>query len=127
MKYIQERFIMKNMNSCIFTGNVVKDPELKYTNSGKAVCRLTIAVNGYKENEVCFPNLEAWEKKAEFISNYIKKGNKVIVNCSYKINKYEQEGKQLNWHYFVVNEIEFAQKKNESNTTTENFPDDIPF
>ena len=55
---------MANMNQCNFTGNLVAEPDMKYTPNGKAVVKFKMAVNGFKEGDTSFINIECWDKTA---------------------------------------------------------------
>lgn len=74
---------MRNMNTVILIGNLVKDPEMKTTDSGISVCKFTLAVNRpYKkegETEADFFNIVAWRGVADNVGKYLKKGNKAGV------------------------------------------------
>lgn len=69
----------------VISGNVTRDPELRYTPSGQAVCSFGVATNrsikkGEQwENIATFHNVVQWGKQAEFTSNNLKKGGKVTV------------------------------------------------
>ena len=76
----------RSLNKVMLIGNVVKDPELRYTPQGTAVCTFTVAVNrewkdstGQKKTEATFIRAIAWSKLAEIISQYMIKGGKVYV------------------------------------------------
>jgi single-strand DNA-binding protein len=67
-------------------GNSVKEPELKYTPSGTAVCNITVATNrewkdntGQMKQEATFTRVVAWGKLGEIISQYLRKGGKVYI------------------------------------------------
>jgi single-strand DNA-binding protein len=74
-----------SINMAIITGNVTRDPELRYTPSGSAVCSFGVATNhsikrGEQwENVPTFHNVVVWGKQAEYISNNVKKGVKVSL------------------------------------------------
>ena len=74
-----------SINMAFLTGNVTRDPELKYTPSGSAVCSLGVATNhSMKKGEEwvdvpCFHNVIVWGKQGEFIANSVRKGVKVSV------------------------------------------------
>ncbi len=79
---------MKSVNICIFLGNVTRDPEIKYTPKGVAVAQVGMALNetwkddqGRKHEKVSFIDLEAWNKPAEVIGEYVKKGDLLHVEC----------------------------------------------
>jgi single-strand DNA-binding protein len=99
------------MNSVNIIGNLTKDPELKYTTDGKAVCTCNIAVNGYKKDDVDFIPIKAWEKKAEFIANYLKKGSKVGITGRISVRPYEKDGKNLTFTEVIIENIQALDKK----------------
>ena len=67
------------MNYVSLLGRLTRDPEVTYTQSGKAFTRFSIAVSRGTSNrdEVDFINCVAWEKRAETISQYFKKGSRM--------------------------------------------------
>jgi single-strand DNA-binding protein len=74
------------MNIAIVKGNLTRDPELKYTPKGTAVCSLSIAVNevwnddqGQKREKVHFFDVTAWGKRAETVNQYFHKGKPILV------------------------------------------------
>jgi single-strand DNA-binding protein len=71
------------MNKVILIGNLTKDPEIRVTGTGKKVASFSIAVNDGKDasgqDMVQYFNMSAWEKLAEIIEQYVKKGTKVAV------------------------------------------------
>ena len=69
------------MNSVSLIGRFTADPEIRYLDSGKAVAKFSIAVNRNRE-ESDFFDVEAWEKTAEVIGQYCKKGSQVGVSGS---------------------------------------------
>ena len=106
------------MNKVILSGNLTRDPEVRYTQSGMAYAKSGIAVSRpYSKNTdgqatVDFFNLTAWGKTAEFCGRYLKKGTSVIVEGRIQNDNYE--GKDGVKHYSVninVDNIEFAGTK----------------
>jgi single-strand DNA-binding protein len=69
------------MNSVSLIGRFTADPEMRYLDSGKAVAKFSIAVNRNRE-EADYFEVEAWEKTAEVIGQYCKKGTQVGVSGS---------------------------------------------
>ncbi len=69
------------INKAILMGRLTRDPELRHTGSGTAVCSFSVAIdNGYGENRrTDFINCVAWSKTAEFVTNYFSKGKMIIV------------------------------------------------
>ena len=122
------------MNKVILTGNLAKDVDVRYTQSGKAMARTSIAVNqsyGGKQTADFF-NLVAWEKTAELFKRYLHKGSKILVEGRLKNNNYE-DSKGVK-HYdidIIVDSIEFmgggknSPNKNAADDYEEN--EDMPF
>lgn len=76
----------RSLNRVQLIGNLTRDPELRYTPSGTAVCSFSIATNrnwttdtGEKKEEVEFHRIVAWNKLAELCSQFLTKGRKVFV------------------------------------------------
>lgn len=102
------------MNKVFLSGNLTRDPEVRYTQSGKAYARMGIAINRrYKDKEsVDFFNLVAWEKTAEFCGRYLRKGSRVLVEGRLQTSSYEnKDGVKVNAVDVVVDNIEFAGAK----------------
>lgn len=102
------------MNSVVLVGRMTKDPELKYTNSGKANTRFTLAVQRNK-NEADFINCVAWEKNAENIAEYFRKGNQIGVQGRLTVRSYQQNGENKWIAEVVVEKFDFINSKNSSN------------
>ena len=85
------------MDKVHLIGNLTRDPELRYTQSGKAVARFTLAINeGYGENKrTDFPTLIVWGKTAKTIGNNLHKGSKVAVNGKITTSSYEKDGQKV--------------------------------
>lgn len=104
------------MNSVNIIGNLTKEPELRYTPSGKAVTNFTVAVQKkFNKDEANFIPVVAWEHTAKFIANYAKKGTKVGVSGSIQTRSYENEGKKT---YIVEILAESAQILTKAETGT---------
>jgi len=109
------------MNVVLLTGNLVRDPEKTYTNSGMAVTRFTIAVNrnyGKKTEggqDADFIRITCFDKRAEFVEKYLTKGRKVGVEARVQTGSYQ--GKDGNTVYttdFIANNIEFLDSKRDT-------------
>ena len=110
------------MNKVIFTGNLARDPEVRYTQSGKAVATFSLAVNRSwkKANDSSQPNTDffnivAWDKTAEFCSKYLAKGTRILLEGRLQTRTYEaQDGSKRYVTEVVANEIEFAGAKRQN-------------
>lgn len=82
-------------NICILTGRLSKATEVRYTNSKKAVCTFSLAVNNGKDREgkkmVVFIPCVAWEKTGELIDQYFNKGDPITVVGKIIPRSYETE------------------------------------
>ena len=76
------------MNKAILTGNLTRDPELRTTPSGVAVCTFTIAVNGRKPEDTQFFRITTWRQTAENCQRFLAKGRKVAVTGAVSLNTY---------------------------------------
>lgn len=104
------------MNQLIITGRMTKDIELKYSSNGKAIGRFTIAVEReFKkegQQEADFINCVAFDKKAEVIANFVKKGHKLGVIGRIQTNTFDkQDGTKGYSTDVMVDKIEFLQPK----------------
>lgn len=108
------------MNTVNLIGRLVRDNELKYTKSGKAVATNTIALDdGWGDNKKSyFIPIVVWEKQAESLANYTNKGSKIAVNGKLTSRSYEtQDGQKRTIIEVVANQyggIEFLDTKNSS-------------
>ena len=130
------------MNKVILMGRLTKDPETRYTQTTNTqVTSFTLAVNRRfvkegEERQADFINIVAWNKTAEFVSKYFKKGQQVGVIGRLQTRNWEDEQGQK--HYVtevIAEEVYFADTKKEESTsapTEENQfeiidSDDLPF
>ena len=89
---------MASFNKVILAGNLTRDPELRYTPQGRAVARITLAVNrtwknetGETKEEVSFVDVDVWGRQAEVISQYMKKGRPLLVEGRLKQDTWEDK------------------------------------
>lgn len=99
------------MNHVILTGRLVKNPEIRYTDNKKAVASLTLAVDDGKgrdgERKAQFIPVVAWEKTAELIDQYFKKGDPLTVIGRITVRSYEKDGSKRWATEVVASGIEF--------------------
>lgn len=105
------------MNKVILIGRLTKDPELRYTQSGTAIASFTLAVNRKYANqngerEADFINCQAWQKTAEFVANYFKKGQQMALEGRIQVRSYDGNDGQRRWVTEVVTDtVEFVGSK----------------
>lgn len=109
------------MNSCIFYGRLVKDVELRYSQSNVAVGRFTLAVNrAYQRGDVKadFFNMVAFGKTAETISNYFHQGSRIVVHCHVQNDNYtNKDGNKVYQTNFIVDSFSFVDTRAEGGIT----------
>lgn len=124
------------MNNINLIGRLTQDPELKQTQNGKAVVKFSIAVNRIKKDEADFINCEAWEKQAELIAQYCRKGDRIGITGRLCIDNYEKEGERKSYTKVLVSQADFISDKKSSmkedvkeffGKTTKEVDDDFPF
>jgi single-strand DNA-binding protein len=101
------------MNTAILIGRLVRDPETRYTQSGKAVCSFTLAIDRRgKDNGADFIPCVAWDKLAEVIANNLSKGRRIGVEGRLQSRQYEtKDGGKRTAYEVVVGNMEFLDSK----------------
>lgn len=102
------------INKAILMGRLTKDPELRHTNSGMAVCSFSIAINnGFGENQTTdFINCVAWNGTAEFVDKYFSKGKMIVVVGRISTRSWDgSDGKKNYATEVVANEVSFCESK----------------
>ena len=114
------------MNKILLIGRLTKEPELRYTQSGTAVASFTLAVNRSfanqnGEREADFINCVAWQKAAEFVSQYFKKGQQMALEGRLQVRSYDDDNGQRRWVTEVVTEkVEFVGSKGGNGNSSSN-------
>lgn len=100
---------MAGLNLCQFIGNLGRDPEVKHTQSGKAVCKFSIAVStGYGDKKTTeWVNVVCWEKTADAVGKYCLKGSPVYVSGRMSTRKWEKDGEVKYITEVVASEVQF--------------------
>lgn len=112
------------MNNVSLVGRLTKDPELRYTQAGKAVLNFMLAVNRtftnqQGERQADFISCQAWDKKAENIANYQRKGSLIGIIGRLQTSSYEKGGTRIYKTDVVVEEVEFLEPKNKYSGDTQ--------
>ena len=103
----------RSLNRVQLIGNLTRDPELRYTPNGTAVCSFGLATNrswktdaGEKHDEAEFHNIVAWNKLAELCSQFLVKGRKVFVEGRLATRNWTgQDGAQRNRTEIVISDM----------------------
>jgi single-strand DNA-binding protein len=112
------------MNQVSLFGRLTRDPELRYTQSGKAVVNFTLAINRFGENnEADFFDCVVWDKQAELIANSCKKGHRLLVWGRLQQDKWQdQQGQNRTTIKIMVSGFSFIEPKQEGQTPTNQPP-----
>ncbi len=114
------------MNKALLIGRLTRDPELRSTSTGRNVCQFSIAVNrnftnANGEREADFINCVVWDKQAENLVKYQKKGNQIAVDGRIQTRNYEdKDGKRVYVTEILANNISFLDSKG-TNTSSNDF------
>lgn len=103
----------RSLNKVQLIGNLTRDPELRYTPSGAAVCTFGLATNrswttdtGEKHEETEFHNIVAWNKLAELCSQFLVKGRKIYVEGRLATRNWQgQDGQQRSRTEIVIDDM----------------------
>ncbi len=145
---------MADINVVMLVGRLTRDAELKYTQSGFAISKFSLAVNRRRKqgdqwvDEAHFFDLSLLGRRAEALNQYLTKGTQVAIQGELRQNRWEQDGQSRSRVEITVNDIELlgggrggasgggksqgtqgntGSYSNDANITEDNFEDDIPF
>ena len=135
------------LNKIFLVGNLTRDPELRYTGGGTAVCDLRLASNrryrrggetGEMVDETCFVDVVVWGRSGENCNQYLKKGNAVLVEGRLKFDQWKSpEGQNRSKHTIVADRVNFFPRsggggggegggQSASQNFGQNYNDDFP-
>ena len=105
------------MNKIILLGRLTRDPEVRYTQTGKVVCQFTLAVdrpfaNQEGQREADFIPVIIWGKQAEVCGNSLTKGQRALVEGRLQIRSYDAKDGSKRWVTEVIaNNFEFIERR----------------
>ena len=104
------------MNKVILMGRLARDPDVRTTQGGKSVARMTLAVDRRRgadgQQDADFLALIAWEKIAEIAANYLHKGSKILVEGRLQSRSYDaQDGSKRYVTAVIVQNLEFCESR----------------
>ena len=121
------------MNKVFLIGRLSRDPELRHTTSGTAVCQINVAisrpVSQGSEPQTDFINVVVWNKQAENVARYLSKGRQIAVEGRIQTRNYDNnEGKRTYVTEVIASNVEFLGSANDNrgNNNTPQF-DENPF
>ena len=120
---------MASFNKVILIGNMTADPELKQTAGGISVCSFSIAVNRrfakaeQGQQNVDFINIVTWRQQAQFVSQYFKKGNPILICGQLQTRSWsDNQGQKRYATEVTADEVSFGAPANAQGTPSEERP-----
>lgn len=114
------------MNKVILMGRLTRDPEVRYTQSGKVVCQFTLAVDRFTtdadgKREADFVPIVVWGKVGELCGNSLTKGQRALIDGRLQIRSYEaKDGSGKRWVTEVIaGSVQFLDRKAGGNNQQE--------
>ncbi len=122
----------RSLNKVMLIGNLTRDPEMRYTPQGTAVCTFGLATNrqwttdtGEKKEDAEFHNLVAWNKLAEICAQLLKKGRKVYVEGRLSTRSWQgQDGTQKQRTEVVISDMVILDRKTDEPSEVE-IPEEV--
>ena len=118
------------MNKVVLVGRITKDPELKSSTGGVAICSFSVACDRrfHKEGEATadFINCVCFGKTAEFVERYFVKGSRIALDGRIQTRSWEDGGVKRYATEVVAENVEFAQSKNETSFVADTTPAPAP-
>lgn len=100
------------INNVVLAGNTTEDPEIRSTTTGKKIASFRLAVNNpLNDKDTLFIKVDTWEKQAEFVGNYVKKGSSVSVIGRLKLETWEKDGRKNSAVIVVADRVNFVGGK----------------
>jgi single-strand DNA-binding protein len=103
---------MSDLAVAVIVGRLTRDAELKYTNSGQAVCHFSVATSSRRKKgdqwveEPSFWDVDLWGKSGESINQYLTKGKLVAVEGAMRQDKWEQDGQTRSKTLITANTVQ---------------------
>ncbi|MEI8089224.1 MAG: single-stranded DNA-binding protein [Opitutaceae bacterium] len=116
---------MAYLNKVFLIGNLTRDPELRVTPKGTAICQFGLAVNrqfkdesGATRDETTFIDIEAWGKQGELVAKYLAKGSPAMVEGRLKLDQWEdkQSGQKRSKLKVVLDNVQFLSTRGGAST-----------
>jgi single-strand DNA-binding protein len=116
-----------SFNKIILVGHLGKDPELKYTPQGTAMCKMSIATSekrknsaGENEEHVTWFRVTVWGRQAELCNEYLSRGRQVYVEGRFRLEEYtDREGQKRFSCEVNATDVQFIGARGDSNTDTD--------
>lgn len=122
----------RSLNKVMLIGNLTRDPELRFTPNGAAVCTFGLAtnrsweVNGEKKDSVEFHNIVVWSKLAEICAEFLSKGKQAYIEGRVTYRDWEgQDGQKRNRTEIVAESVIFLGAPGQGRTESLDIPADF--
>ena len=117
---------MASFNKVILLGNLTRDPELRQSPGGMAICKFALAVNrnftkadGTPVEEVTYVDIDAFGKQAEVIARYCTKGKPLLVEGRLRLDQWERDGEKRSRMMVVVENFQFVGSRDQQGAAAE--------
>jgi single-strand DNA-binding protein len=114
---------MASVNKVILMGGLGRDPEVRYTPSGDAVCNFSLATtetwkdkSGARQEKTEWHNIVTYRKLAEIVGEYLKKGSQIYLEGKLQTRKWEKDGITRYSTEIIMDEMKMLGGKPESGT-----------
>lgn len=116
------------MNSINLLGRIGMNPELKNLESGNSVTSFNLAVKG-RGDKTSWIRITAWNKTAELLSKYVKKGDMIGITGRLDVREYEKDNEKRTIYEVIAEQVHFCGSKKEetTNETEIELDNDLPF
>ena len=110
---------MPSLNRVQLIGNLGKDPETRYTPSGKQVCAFSVAVNrrwksdGEMKETVDWFNVDAWGRLGEICQQFLKKGSSIFLEGRLQTDRVESDGETRYFTKVVASQMQMLDRKSD--------------
>jgi len=116
------------MNNVTLIGRITRDPEVRYSDSGTAYGRFSVAINRGKDKNgddrgADFPNILCFGKTAELVEKYLSKGSLVGIQGRIQTGKYEKEGHTVYTTDIVADRVSFLEKVEKKESKNDDIPE----
>jgi single-strand DNA-binding protein len=122
-----------NVNRWVGIGRLVRDPELRHTAGGTAVCNFTLAINNRKKegdvwvDDPAFIDIDVWEGQAEACAQYLAKGKLAAVDGKIVQQRWEKDGEKRSKLAVRATNVQFLEPRGEASGAADEVPDSTDF
>lgn len=130
-KYQTKKTMGNSINSVTISGRIGRTPEIRYFDSGSCKATIPVAIsnrvknNGDWEDATIWIECQFWGKKAEFLTNYGKKGDMVVLQGKLAVDNWEKDGETKYKTYIQGIEIQLLGSSKDNSDKEKNFGTDL--